>query len=66
MRYKEKIKIAKIVLGWAMYNDFTIKVSIDSLEKGNVISEKEIKWALKNIDRLVYLSDKFDEEMMYF
>lgn len=62
----KKNEVARTIIGWAMYNGFTIEDSIHSLGKSGDISDEERDWALKNIDRLVYLNDKFDEEMMYF
>jgi hypothetical protein len=62
----KKNEVAKIIIGWAMYSELTIKDSIHSRGKDGDITDEEREWALKNIDRLVYLNDQFDEEMMYF
>lgn len=66
MKYEDKIKIAKKVIGWAIYKDLSIEESIQSLSNRGVFHKEEAEWANKNSDRLVYLNDKFDEEIHYF
>ena len=66
MKYKQKVRIAKKVIGWALYNDFSIKDSIESLLIRKDLNKKEGEWADKHSEKMAYMDCEFDEEFYYF
>jgi hypothetical protein len=63
---RKKYNVVKLIIGEALYEEYTIKQAIHDLHDAGEITDKEKEWALENIDRLVHLNDKIDEEFYYF
>jgi hypothetical protein len=58
--------IAMKIIGQSLYEggDFTIESAIHDQFKNLEISERDKEWAEKNIDMLVFLADKFHEDII--
>ena len=55
MNYEDKVKIAKKVIGWALYNDIQVKDALIQLNDKRTFSQEELDWAYTHLERMAHM-----------